>query len=91
VDCRVNESTAEIKRMRVHPAFWRRGLARLMLAELEARARLLGVTTVSLDTTEQQTAAQALYQVEGYREVGRHHVGRFRAIDFEKTLGPGRP
>lgn len=47
---RVDDSTAQIKRMRVHPEFWRRGFARLLLAELEMRARRLGVTTVRLDT-----------------------------------------
>jgi GNAT superfamily N-acetyltransferase len=89
---RVDDSTAQIKRMRVHPEFWRRGFARLLLAELEMRARRLGVTTVRLDTTDRQTAAEALYRADGYREVGRHDVGRFRAIDFEKTLGAsGQP
>jgi GNAT superfamily N-acetyltransferase len=84
---RIDDSSAEIKRMRVHPEFWRRGFALAILTQLESRARALGVTTVRLDTTERQTAAQALYRAHGYTEVDRHNVGQFRTIDFEKTLG----
>jgi len=83
---RISDSVAEIKRLRVHPEFWRRGFAQSLLAELEAAAMRLGVTTVRLDTTARQTAAPALYRTHGYTEIGRHDVGRFRAIDFEKQL-----
>jgi GNAT superfamily N-acetyltransferase len=47
----------EIRRMRVHPDFQRRGLGRLLLERLEERAQALGCRMIRLDTTEQQTAA----------------------------------
>jgi hypothetical protein len=40
-----------------------------------------------LDTTVQQTAAQALYRGEGYGETGRGTLGRFEVISFAKTNG----
>jgi ribosomal protein S18 acetylase RimI-like enzyme len=76
----------EIRRMRVHPDFQRQGLGRLILEALEERARELGFQTVRLDTTEDQTAAQRLYETSGYREVGRRHTERFVFIDFAKRL-----
>jgi len=77
---------AEIRRMRVHPDFQRRGLGRLMLRELEGRAQALGLGLVCLDTTEEQIAARRLYEGAGYREVGRRRTDRFVFIDFAKTL-----
>ena len=77
---------AEIKRMRVHPGFQRRGFGRLVLERLEERARMLGCRTIRLDTTEEQIAAQRLYHSAGYRQTGRRQTARFRFIDYAKTL-----
>jgi ribosomal protein S18 acetylase RimI-like enzyme len=82
----VTDSVGEVKRMRVHPAFQRRGFARLILACLEDRARELRYRRLRLDTAVMRTAAQRLYQSAGYREVGR---GQFAGVDvvyFEKRL-----
>ncbi len=79
---------AEIKRMRVHPGFQRRGFGRLLLERLEQRAQALGCRVIRLDTTDQQTAARRLYESAGYRETGRRQIGRFLFIDFTKTLDP---
>ena len=78
---------AEIRRMRVHPSFQRRGLGRLILEELEARAQALGCRVIHLDTTDEQIAAQRLYESAGYRETGQRQIGRFLFIDHSKTLG----
>lgn len=83
---RISDEEAEIRRMRVHPDFQRRGLGRRILGLLEGRARELGVGTVRLDTTEEQTAARRLYESAGYRETGRRHGTRFVFVDFEKCL-----
>jgi ribosomal protein S18 acetylase RimI-like enzyme len=77
---------AEIKRMRVHPNFQRRGLGRLLLRRLEERAQALGCQTIRLDTTDEQTAARRLYERSGYRETGRRQTDRFLFIDYAKTL-----
>jgi ribosomal protein S18 acetylase RimI-like enzyme len=78
---------AEIKRMRVHPSHQRRGLGRLILEELEARARGLGFREIQLDTTEEQIAAQRLYEGAGYEEIGRREAGPFTFVDYRKPLG----
>jgi GNAT superfamily N-acetyltransferase len=82
----VTDAAGELKRMRVQPAFQRRGFARLILSRLEDRARELGYRKLRLDTTIIQTAAQRLYQSAGYREVGRGQLDGSEVVYFEKTL-----
>jgi GNAT superfamily N-acetyltransferase len=83
---RLTDERAEIKRMRVHPDFWRRGFGRRILARLEKTARERGYRSLVLDTTTVQKAAQELYRGKGYVEAGRRHWGRFELILFEKQL-----
>ncbi len=83
---RHSHEEAEIKRMRVHPGFQRQGLGRLILHELEGRARALGFRLLRLDTTDEQIAARQLYESAGYREIGQRQAGRFVLIDFAKRL-----
>lgn len=82
----VTAAAAEIKRMRVHPWFQRRGFGSAMLARLEDRARQLGYSKLRLDTTVMQTAAQALYARDGYSEVGRGQLAGVEVIYYEKRL-----
>lgn len=82
----VTATAAEIKRMRVHPWFQRRGFGRAVLERLEERARQLGYARLRLDTTVTQTAAQALYSGEGYSQVGRGQLAGVEVIYFEKRL-----
>jgi len=60
---------AEIKRMYVVPAAQRRGLARLMLAHLEATAAAAGADVMVLETGQAQPEAIALYESSGYTRV----------------------
>ncbi len=76
---------AEIKRMRVNPAFQRGGFGQAILSALEQRAVELGYTTLHLDATVQQKAAQGLYIKNGYRETHRDRMGRFEFIFYEKS------
>ena len=76
---------AEIKRMRVSPAFQHRGFGQAILAALERRAVELGCAELHLDTTVQQKAAQELYIKNGYRKVRRARMGRFECIFYEKN------
>ncbi len=48
---RTTNEWAEIKRMRVHPDFQRRGFGQMILEALEARAVALGYAALHLDTT----------------------------------------
>lgn len=66
---RMHEDAVEIKRMYVVPAARGRGLARRMLAELEASAAAVGVGRVILGTGDQQPEAIALYESSGYHAV----------------------
>jgi ribosomal protein S18 acetylase RimI-like enzyme len=65
----VDEGTIEIKRMRVHPEFQRRGYAGAVLDELEARARAAGFETAELETIELLRAARAFYESTGYEVI----------------------
>lgn len=60
---------AEIKRMYVVPRAQRRGLARLMLAHLEATALAAGADVIVLETGLEQPEAIALYGSSGYAPV----------------------
>ena len=77
---------ADVKRMRVHPDFQRRGFGQAMLNALEARARKLGFRCLALDTSTLQAAARHLYRKNGYREKGRRKIRHLDVIDYEKDL-----
>jgi len=77
---------AEIKRMRVHPNFQRRGFAQQILDALEIAAKQLGYAALHLDTTSKQTAAQSLYRKNGYVEVDRKSWRDAEMIFMEKSL-----
>lgn len=83
---RTSPERAEIKRMRIHPDYQRRGYGQIILTELETRARALGYQTLHLDTSILQLPAQKLYEKNGYREVGRDIYGTLEVILYEKQL-----
>ena len=84
-----DETTAEVKRMRVHPDVQRRGYGRAILRRLEERALQLGYRRLILDTTERQIAAIGLYRSEGFVETRRGEVLGFPCIFFAKPLPQG--
>lgn len=59
-------ATAEIKRMYVEPEARRHGVARAILARLEAQARSHGYHAIILDTGSKQHEAHNLYESCGY-------------------------
>ena len=83
---RVSASSAEIKRMRVHPRWQGQGFGRAVLDRLEARARELGFNTLRLDTTVRQHVARSLYEHAGYKMVGTGHENGFELVYYEKRL-----
>ena len=101
---RTHGAGAEIKRMYVTRAARRRGLARLMLAELERTARAAGHRRVILETGSKQPEAIALYRSAGYTEIPAFgyyacsphsmHLGKeldHRDLDRDLPDGPGAP
>lgn len=83
---RTSPERAQIKRMRIHPDYQRRGFGQLILSALEVRARTLGYKVLHLDTAVVQVAAQKLYEKNGFREVGRDIYQDLEVILYEKQL-----
>jgi ribosomal protein S18 acetylase RimI-like enzyme len=79
-------TTAEIKRMRVHPDYQRRGFGQKMLVELERCASRIGYSHLYVDTTTKQVPAQKLYEKNSYIESGRYDFAGFKVIRYEKNL-----
>lgn len=82
----LGDGVAEIKRMYVHPSARRRGVARRLLAELEAAARRRGHEAVRLDTGPKQPHAVALYESAGYAEIGNYNANPRATYFAEKRL-----
>ncbi len=79
--------TAEIRRMYVMPHERGRGIARLLLGEIEAAVRGAGYERAILDTGPRQPHAEALYRTAGYTEMDNFRKGRSRASFWgEKSL-----
>jgi GNAT superfamily N-acetyltransferase len=68
------EGPAEIKRVYVEPGFRRRGLAHVIVAELETSAAAAGHASVVLNTGREQPEALALYSDLGYEPVAGYGV-----------------
>ena len=83
----IDKVTAEITRMRVLPGLWRHGFGQAILERLQARAAELGYRVLHLETTVGQTAARALYERHGYREIERSQWQHFEVITYEKQIG----
>jgi ribosomal-protein-alanine N-acetyltransferase len=60
-----------ILNLAVHPAHRRQGIARRLLSEGLAQARNLGAELAWLEVRPSNTAARALYESFGFKEVGR--------------------
>lgn len=86
---RFDEATAEFKRIWTHRDHRGRGLAGVLLAELEREAAALGYTHVYLTTGPRQPEAVRLYDKNGYtaqfdRDAPPEQIG---AHAFTKRLG----
>lgn len=60
---------AEIRKVMVHPKWRRRGIARVLMGQLEIRAQAMGKTLLTLDTRTGD-AAEPLYASMGYQTTG---------------------
>ncbi|HEY0717558.1 MAG TPA: GNAT family N-acetyltransferase [Streptosporangiaceae bacterium] len=85
---RSHGTDAEIKRMYVAPAARSRGLARLMLAELERTAAAAGHQRIILESGYRQPEAVALYRSSGYTPIAPfgYYAGARGAIHLGKDL-----
>lgn len=87
----LGEGRAEVKRMRVHPGYQRRGFGQAILTALEEAARRTGFRVLTLDTTVKQVPAQRLYEKNGFRPVRRTVLTGFECIIYEKEIGRTAP
>jgi GNAT superfamily N-acetyltransferase len=87
----LDETTAEIKRMYVDPSVRGRGIGRAMVEALEHEARLLGITTVVLETGTRLATAIKLYEALGYSQIplfGEYLSSPNTSLCFGKLLSP---
>ncbi len=82
-----DENTAEIKRMFVHPTHRNKGIAKLVLTELEAWAADFGFTSYILETSPKLTSAIALYEKTGYQFIPNYgqYVGVENSVCMKKV------
>src|SRR5947207_8949995 len=66
---RLDEATAEIKRMYVDTSVRGRGIGRVLVEALECEARLVGVTRIVLETGTRLASAIKLYEAMGYARI----------------------
>ncbi|WP_297972660.1 helix-turn-helix domain-containing GNAT family N-acetyltransferase [uncultured Amaricoccus sp.] len=79
---------AEVKRLWVAPAARGLGLARRLMAEVEAVARRLSITTLRLDTNRALPEAARLYCGSGWQEIPRFNDDPYAEVFFEKSIAP---
>ncbi|MGW8888872.1 GNAT family N-acetyltransferase [Streptomyces sp. NPDC055749] len=82
-----SDGDAEIKRMFVVPEGRGHGLARRILAALEADARAAGRTRMVLETGDRQPEAIALYTSSGYETCSK--FGHYR--DYQSSICMAKP
>jgi ribosomal-protein-alanine N-acetyltransferase len=84
----LDDSTMEVKRMYVLPAFRGKGIASLLLAGLEGWAKELGYSRCVLETGIRQPEAIGLYKKKHYISIPNYgqYIGIENSVCFEKKL-----
>lgn len=86
---RLDQTTAEIKRMYVNPSARGRGIGRALVEALECEARLIGVTRIVLETGTRLASAIKLYEAMGYARIplfGEYLSSPNTSLCFGKSL-----
>jgi GNAT superfamily N-acetyltransferase len=86
---RLDQTTAELKRMYVDPSVRGQGIGRALVEALENEARQLGVTTVVLETGTRLAPAIRLYTGMGYARIplfGEYLSSPDTSLCFGKSL-----
>lgn len=79
----------EIKRMFVDPSARKKGIAKLIINELEMWAKDLGASKCILETGNKMKDAISLYQRCGYHQIPNYqpYEDFINNVCFEKTIG----
>jgi GNAT superfamily N-acetyltransferase len=91
---RLDETTAELKRMYVDPSCRGRGIGRALVEALESEARQLGVSRIVLETGTRLSAAIQLYESMGYTRIllyGEYCSSPDTSLCFGKSLASTVP
>lgn len=85
---KLDDTTAEVKRMYVEPELRGHGVGMRILQALEAEARALGVSRLVLETGIYQAEAIALYRKAGFKPIPcwGEYEGVLTSVCFEKTI-----
>jgi GNAT superfamily N-acetyltransferase len=85
---RIDETTAELKRLYVLPEYRRRGVARSLIAALEADAAAAGIRRMILETAVDTTDSHQLYHAAGYQITNYYGspAGEANCLCFFKKL-----
>lgn len=85
---RLDDASAEVKRMYVEPSSRGSGVATAVLRALEEAARTRGWTTVRLETGPAQPDAIRFYEREGYRPIPLYgvYIGSDLSLCYERAL-----
>jgi len=83
-----DDRTVEIKRMYTHPDFRKRGLATVIVKELEAWAKELNYTKAVLETSLKQNEAVSVYEKIGYTRIPNYgqYIGVETSVCYTKPL-----
>jgi GNAT superfamily N-acetyltransferase len=82
----VDAEIGEVTRVYVAPSARRRGLAMMLMAEVERLARDRGIRRLRLDTRADLVEARRLYGRLGYCEIPRFNASRYADLWFAKRL-----
>ncbi len=83
---KVDDNTAEVKRMRVEPSWQGKGIGKLILGQLIHRAKELGYSRLILDVAEKQKIAQHLYESLGFKEFKREEMVGMKMRWYELSI-----
>lgn len=83
---KVDETTGEIKRMRIEKEYQGKGLGKTMLEKLIQRAKELGYKRLTLDTSTNQIPAQRLYESFGFKEYKREPFHNLVVVHYERNV-----
>ncbi len=79
---KIDNDTAELKRMRVKTDYQGQGVGSVILESLIERAKKLWYKNLILDTSSKQESAQNLYKKFGFKEEKRVKTEDFETIHF---------
>jgi putative acetyltransferase len=85
----LDNTTVEVKRMYTRAEYRRKGVAQVILAEIERLAIEFGYTSIKLQTGPSQPEAVALYERVGYYRIPRFEGDWDLVLAFQKDLAPG--